>query len=224
MEATVHLLNYAATHPEAVIRFHKSAMILHIHSDASYLSEPKSRSRVGGFFFLSDSDNPKPEAPLPPLNGAIHVVSKILRNVMSSAAEAEVGGLFVNGQEGVALRNALTEMGHPQPDATPITTDNSTADGIANDTVKIKRSKAMDMRFYWIRDRVRQGQFRVHWKPGKDNKADYFTKHHPPSHHIAERPTYLHVAHAATWACPTAPEDCEGVLIPSGTHSVPQDS
>jgi Reverse transcriptase (RNA-dependent DNA polymerase) len=43
MQALMHLLDYAATHPNAAIRFHRSAMILYVHSDASYLSEPKAR-------------------------------------------------------------------------------------------------------------------------------------------------------------------------------------
>ena len=46
-------LNYAASHPEAKICFSASYMILHIASDGSYLSESKSRSRVGGIFYLS---------------------------------------------------------------------------------------------------------------------------------------------------------------------------
>ena len=41
----------------------------------------------------------------------------------------------------------------------------------------------MDMRFYLVRNRQRQGQFRMYWKPGKDNYADYYTKHHPTPHH-----------------------------------------
>jgi hypothetical protein len=41
----------------------------------------------------------------------------------------------------------------------------------------------MDMRFYWIKDRVKQGQFNVYWGPGFQNLADYFTKDHSPSHH-----------------------------------------
>ena len=82
-------------------------------------------------------------------------------------------------------------MGHPQP-ATPMATDNSTASGIATDTVKQKRSKAIDMRFYWIRDRVRQGQFRIFWSLGATNRADYFSKHHPASHHQAIRSTFLY--------------------------------
>ena len=169
MKAAVHPLNYAATYPDAIVRFRASDMILHMHSDASYLSEPKARSRVGGYFFLDGKDDPNPDSPPPPINGAIHVVSEIMRNVMPSAAEAETGGLFVNGQAGVPIRTTLEEMGHPQPGPTPLTTDNTAATGIANDTVKAKRSKAMDMRFHWIQDRVCQCQYRVHWKQGKVN-------------------------------------------------------
>jgi uncharacterized coiled-coil protein SlyX len=36
--ATNQLLDYLATHPDSTIRYHASDMILHIHSDASYLS------------------------------------------------------------------------------------------------------------------------------------------------------------------------------------------
>jgi hypothetical protein len=200
-KAAAHLLDHAATHPNAVIRFTKSEMILHIHSDASHLSESEARSRVGGCFFLSNPINVKdPNSPSAQNNGAIHIVSSILNNVMSSAAEAEVGALFYNAQDACPLRNTLDFLGHPQP-ATPIQTDNSCAEGIANDTVKQKRSKAIDMRFYWIRDRVRQGQFHIFWRPGKDeqgnyNKGDYYTKHHPTEHHREQRPIYLYEGQA----------------------------
>jgi hypothetical protein len=46
LDAIVHFLNYAASHPDAVIFYHASNMILHNHSDGSYLSEPKARSQV----------------------------------------------------------------------------------------------------------------------------------------------------------------------------------
>jgi hypothetical protein len=193
-KASTKLLNYAATHPDATVRFKASAMILHIHSDASYLSEPKARSRVGGYFYLGNGTHN------PPINGAIHVVSQIMTNVMASAAEAEVGGLFINGQTACPIRSALEFLGHPQP-ATIIITDNECAKGIANDTVKQKRSKAIDMRFYWIRDRVAQKQFEVLWQKGSENLADYFTKHHPASHHQKVRSRYLQqkeTAHTAT--------------------------
>ena len=50
-----HFLNYAAMHPEATIRYHTSDMALHIHADASYLSEPKGKSRIAVYYFLTDS-------------------------------------------------------------------------------------------------------------------------------------------------------------------------
>jgi hypothetical protein len=154
---------------------------------------PHALSRAGGHYYLSASSTQPAQPPLksPLNNGAIHTVCAKLRHVMASTAEAEVGALFLNGQEITVLRTTLTELGHPQP-ATPIKTDNSTAAGIANNSIKQKRSRAMDMHFYWVRDRVLQGQCLVYWKPGTDNMGDYFTKHHSPAHHQQIRPQYLH--------------------------------
>ena len=64
--------------------------------------------------------------------------------VMSSAAEAKLGALFVNAKEAVYLRRMSADMGYPQPQ-TPIQTDNSTAEGVINSRVRPKRTKAMDM-------------------------------------------------------------------------------
>ena len=71
------LLNYVATHPDATIRYHASGMILHAHSDASYLSEPKARSQVGGHFYLSTKPSTD-GSPDGPLNGPVHTVSSIV--------------------------------------------------------------------------------------------------------------------------------------------------
>ncbi len=187
VQALVHFLNYGAPHPDATLRYRASGMILHIHSDAAYLNETGARSRVGGHHFLGDRASPLNQ----PSNEVILDIAKILKHVVSSAAEAEVGATFLNGKEAVAVRTALAEMGHPQP-ATPMQVDNSTANGILNGTVKQQRSRAMDMRFYWMKDRTLQGQFNVFWAPGRDNLADYFTKHHSPAHHRLMRPQYLH--------------------------------
>jgi hypothetical protein len=79
---------------------------------------------------------------------------------------------------------------HPQG-ATPLQTDNSCAFGIANDTIKQRRSMAINMRFYWIKDCVGKGEFLVFWRAGSENDADYFTKHHLPIHHCLMRSRYL---------------------------------
>ena len=103
------LLTYAATHPDAILRYNASDLILHIHSDTSYLSEPKACSRVEGHFFLSfNSANPSKQPATPaPNNGALHTVSVILKYVMSSATEAELAGLFQNAKDAAPLRVTL---------------------------------------------------------------------------------------------------------------------
>jgi hypothetical protein len=169
-------LDYAATHPEASVTYKKSNMVLAIHSDASYLSKPKARSQAGGHFFLSKNGNN------PPNNGAVLNVSKIIKAVMSSAGKAELGALFINAKTAVPLRRTLEELGHPQPQ-TPIQTDNSTAYGVINNKIQPKATKAMDMRFYWLKDRESIEQFKYHWSTGKNNTADYWTKNHLALHH-----------------------------------------
>jgi hypothetical protein len=124
-------------------------------------------------------------------NGAILIVSKVLKHVMSSADEAEIGTDFIYAKEGAVLKTTLEELGHKQP-PTPMETDNTTAIRNINGTIKQKRTKAMDMQFYWIKNRVKQGQFNVYWGPGFQNLVDYFTKHHSPAHHKRMRDVYIH--------------------------------
>jgi hypothetical protein len=186
-DKVIKLLNYCNTHPEAKICCHASDMILHIHSDASYLSENEAKSRAGGFFYMGNkAQNDKKLT-----NGSILIVSKVLKHVMSSAAEAEVGAVFINAKEGAFIRTTLEELGHKQPPI-PMETDNTTATGYSNGTIKQKRTKAMDMRFYSIKDRLKQGQFKIFWGPGSQNLAGYFTKHHSPAHHKRIRNVYIH--------------------------------
>eukprot|EP00804_Cyclotella_cryptica_P026099 CCRYP_013955-RF/>CCRYP_013955-RF protein AED:0.47 eAED:0.47 QI:0/-1/0/1/-1/0/1/0/203 len=184
MKQTHQLLDYLATQDEAVLTYSASKMILTVHSDASYLSEPKARSRAGGHFFLSDNSS------IPPNNGTILNIAHIIKNVMSSATEAELAALYINAREAIYIRIILKEMGHKQP-ATPMETDNAMAEAVINAKVQPKRTKAMDMRFHWLRDREAQLQFRFYWRPGKSNLADYWTKHHTAAHHVNVRHDYL---------------------------------
>jgi hypothetical protein len=71
---------------------------------------------------------------------------------MSSATEAELAALYIMAREAVYIRIILEEMGHKQP-PTPIQTDNAMADAVINGKIQPKQTKAMDMRFHWLRDR-----------------------------------------------------------------------
>jgi hypothetical protein len=133
---------------DALLSYHASDMVLAVHSAASYLSKPKARSQAGGHFFLSSNTT------VPPNNGAILNIVHIIKNVMSSATEAELTGLYIMACEP-------------------------------------KQTKTMDMRFHWLCDWECQQQFRIYWQPSKLNYANYWTKHHPETHHCYMRKEFL---------------------------------
>ena len=69
-----------------------------------------------------------------------------------SATEAELAALYIMAQEAVYIRIVFKEMGHKQP-PTPLQTNNAMAEAVTNGKVQPNRTKAMDMRFHWLRDR-----------------------------------------------------------------------
>jgi hypothetical protein len=172
LKQTRQLLDYLATQEDAVLTYNKSDMILAVHSNASHLSEPKARSRAGGHFFLSTN------AIIPPNNGAILNIVHVIKQVMSSATEAQLAALYIMAREAVYIRIILEELGHKQP-PTPIQTDNAMADAVINGKVQPKRTKAMDMRFHWL------------WNGECQKQFNYWTKHHPAAHHINMRKEFL---------------------------------
>jgi hypothetical protein len=197
MRASKTLLDHAATCPLAMLGHHASDMILHVDTDAAYLVPPNARSRHAGHCFLSNAPSPPPAAPAPKPNGAILTVCKTVRNVMTSAAEAETAGVFGNAQEIIACRVSSQALGHSQP-ATPLKTDNSTSNSFVHANIKQRRSKTWDMRWNWLRDKATHQQLRIYWDKGSNNDGDYFTKHHPPTIHLEQRPRYVLNAHHLT--------------------------
>ena len=82
-----HLLKYCPTYPNAVLTYHASDMLLHIHTDASFLSEPGAKSRAGGFFFLTSKTENIHHAPL---NAPIHVLCQILKMFLLQSAKLNI--------------------------------------------------------------------------------------------------------------------------------------
>ena len=126
----------------------------------------------------------------PPNNDTIVNIVHIIKNVISSATEAELAALYIMAWEAVYIRSILEELGHKQL-PTPIQTNNSMAEAVVNGKVQPKCTKAMDMRFHGLRERGNWNQFKIFWRPGKTNLADYWTKHHPAKHHTSIRGQFL---------------------------------
>ncbi len=164
MELCKIFLDFMATQEEAILTYRASKMVLAIHSDALYLSKPKARSQAGGHMFMAGNED------IPFNNGAVHNISQIIQAVMSSAAEVELGALFINVKTAISIQQTLIELGHPQP-RTPMQTDHATTLALLTNKILPKALKAMDMHFHWLWCRNAQGQFRYYWRPGTQNLA-----------------------------------------------------
>ena len=123
-------------------------------------------------------------------NGAVLNIAKIMKNVMTSAAEAEIGALYLNSRQAIPARRLLEEMGHKQP-PTPIQTDNTTAFGFVSKIMVSKATTSTDMKYWWMRGRSDLQIFCYHWVKSKENRADYWTKHFCAAHHKETRPQNL---------------------------------
>ena len=108
-------MDYVHLHHDAAIRYHAIDMQLHINLDAAYLVLSKARSCGAGNFYLSDVISNTHAIPSLISNGPIWTECVTLHNVVSSAAEEEVGTFHHNGKVAVPIITALTEMGRPHP-------------------------------------------------------------------------------------------------------------
>jgi len=196
-------------------------MVLNIHSDTSYLTASKGRSRAGGYSFLGSL--PREGTPIK-LNGNIAITCAILKLVAASAAEAELGALFLNVQEAKVIRLILQELGHPQPPS-PIHINNTTAVGIVNNTIKRQRSRSMEMCYFYLLDQQTQKYFKFYYQPGQENMADYPSKHHTAPIHQHVRPYYLHMPNSPQFlvraAKPSARQGCAQTLADPYHKRVP---
>jgi hypothetical protein len=73
---------------------------------------------------------------------------------------------------GIIFRLTLTAMEHAQP-KTLVHCDNAMAVRIANDSIKRQWLCSMEMRFFWVGDKIAQNMYDVTWHPGMENLADY---------------------------------------------------
>ena len=103
------LLEYLSTYPNDGILYRSSTMILSAHSYTVCLNVSRAHSCAGAHIMLSKN------TPVPSINGPILTIAQIIKNVMSSAAEDKLSGLFICAKAMIPLRNTLMKMGWPQP-------------------------------------------------------------------------------------------------------------
>jgi hypothetical protein len=179
------LLGYSLKFPCNKIVMYASDMQLRVMYDASYQSLPDGRSRVGHIQYLCDVDD-SPDT----VKNIFHAASQVLRATPASVVEAEYGSALEAGQAAYPSINTLEALGHPQ---SPVQFfgDNEISVGIANDAVKVKRSRAIDKSYHWFRGKCRENVFVSKHISGDKNVADYFTKSISKQRHVELAPKII---------------------------------
>ena len=166
-----HVIAYLAGRKNTALTFHQSNMQLSTESDASFASESKSKSRIGGVFLIGGY-----KADGTPVSSPVGVFSKVADCHPDSAAEAEYVACHDVVKKGVAMRMLLEDFGFPQTGPTENRSDNDCAVKMTNGLVMDRKTKHIDRRYHWVRHELKKGTFAIKWYKGSSNLADFFTK------------------------------------------------
>jgi hypothetical protein len=190
------LLQYVATHPNPKLVYSKGNMRLVAHTDASFMSETRCRTRAADYLYLS-SVGPSLSPEHPDLNGAILCTSTIIPLTIPSVMEGEYVAIYNGVLKIINIRDTLLNLGYPQNNPSVLVCDNQAAVSVANRKCSIKKSKSTAMRYYIVQDEIDKRTIDVTWRPGIDkdsgnpiNLADAFTKAHPVHYFKKIRPFY----------------------------------
>ncbi len=108
--------------------------------------------------------------------GAVTWSSKKQPTVALSTMEAEYMALAHTAREVIWLRALLTELGLPPDGATTIFVDNQSAIKFAENPIFHARSKHIDIRHHFVRERMASNEVKVQHCASEENLGDIFTK------------------------------------------------
>ena len=144
------ILDHVATYTNNGITHRTIDIVLAAHSYDGFNKDSKSWSHAGDHIFLSeDTQTPK-------WNGAVLTIAQIIKFVMLSAAEAEIGALYITAKEMIPVHQIIIEMVWKKPPY-PIQTDELTSEGVINNTIMQHKRKSMDLHFHWLRSIIFRG-------------------------------------------------------------------
>ncbi|KAG6590645.1 RxLR effector candidate protein [Phytophthora cinnamomi] len=134
------------------------------YSDADWAGDIESRRSTSGYAFMMNG-------------GCISWRSKKQRTVALSSTEAEYMALSEATQEAVWLKVFLRELGEMASDeAIKIYEDNQGSIALAKNPEFHKRTKHIDIRYHFVREKVEDGQVVLEYCSTKDMLADIMTK------------------------------------------------
>eukprot|EP00965_Chrysotila_dentata_P085781 2830897-Pleurochrysis_carterae.AAC.1 len=125
---------------------------------------------------------------------AISWASKKQPSVALFSCEAEIITASEATKEAVYLRSLFQDLGLTPADPTSLSMDNKSAIDLAYNPEHHQRSKHIDRRHFFVRERVEPHDITVPFVASADNFSDFFTKPLPPRVFFAMRDTTMNVA------------------------------
>ena len=108
--------------------------------------------------------------------GCVSWSSKLQPTVALSSAEAEYMAACAGVQEAIYLRRLLNDLGYKQDQATVIYEDNQGCIALSENPVLHKRTKHIDIRYHFTRERVESGEIALRYVATEHQLADLLTK------------------------------------------------
>ena len=168
-KAAKHVLRYLKGTAHLRLTFVKnSSMKLVGDADADWSGDLDDRKSTTGYYFKFDGNG-----------AAISWEVKKQATVALSSTEAEYQAMASAVQEAIYLRALMKDFGYPMKESTYIGEDNQSCIKMCHNPVMHKRSKHIDTKLHFIRERVENGEVRIHYIPTDDMTADILTKSLP---------------------------------------------
>lgn len=161
--AAKHVLRYLSSTVHLRIVYRKVGEPVQGFADADWANDQLDRKSYSGYAFL--------------LSGSIFSWSSAKQSVVAlSSTEAEYVALTAAAKEAIYLRNLLTEIGWTKQEPMIICGDNLSSQHISKNPVHHKRTKHIDIKFHFIREKIANNEIVLKYVSTDKNIADIFTK------------------------------------------------
>ena len=133
------------------------------YSDSDWAGDVDTRRSTTGYVFTLN-------------HGAVTWGSRLQATVALSSSEAEYMAMCAAVQEAIHLRQLLKDLGHVQDQPTRILEDNQGCIALSENPVFHKRTKHIDIKYHFVRERVASNEIKIEYVATEDQLADLLTK------------------------------------------------
>lgn len=161
VNAVKRVIRYLVNTKNVCIRYGESNDLIG-YSDADFAGDVDTRKSTTGYIFLMNG-------------GPVTWLSQKQKTIALSTTEAEFVAACESAKEILWLQQLLLDLGEKY-DVIKLYVDNQSAIKLINNPVFHKRTKHIDVKYNFIREKVENGLIHISYVPSKSQLADILTK------------------------------------------------